>query len=150
MARILVMQGDALEGRQLCAMLRRCGHVVMLCRNGSEALVALDIDPFDLLIADMFVRSPDGLSPDGGLLLISRVRSARRSGNGARTPADVPIIALTGAVRYPHQEHFINAARRVGADMVMPKPFPLDHLGAAVDTLLTERTPPADMPRDHP
>jgi len=141
MPRILVMEDDATDAGQYSATLRRSGHSVRLCRNGTEALEILQVDRFDLLIADMFVQSGETLAPDGGLLLISRVRNSGRSG-AVGTPSTVPIIALASAMRYPHQEHFVDAARRMGATAVLPKPFLLDQFTTVVRELLTDALRP--------
>jgi two-component system response regulator AtoC len=122
-------------------------HVVLLAEDDDEmrALIALRLhrDGYDV------VESADGLS------LLSRLTSARE--NIERMPSlivtdvnlpgasglsalravgelgwNVPVLLMTAF----GTEETLNVAARLGADMVLHKPFDLDHLSMAVRCLL--------------
>lgn len=60
--RILVLDDEALHVRALCDTLRTQGYVVTGFTDAAEALVALRLEPFELLLADLMMPGTDGIS----------------------------------------------------------------------------------------
>ena len=111
------------------------GYEVTICRVGSEALFHLMSKEFDLLIADMHVKTDRQIVPDGGLQLIGRLRqsaSLELAGNNAK----LPIIAISGSVSLPGQRHLLDTAKSIGATDVLAKPFSAESLTTMVAELL--------------
>lgn len=107
MARILVVDDDALVLEALRSVLLSAAHDVVAADDGVRALKAFRSEAFDLVITDIVM-------PDGeGLDLIRSLVALR--------PA-VPIIAMSGS---PHAVtgRYLEMATLLGAQRVLPKPF---------------------------
>lgn len=114
---ILVVDDDHLIRRALTHILTQLGHVVFLAENGKEALDAMRVRTFDLLITDLFMPEMDGCL----LAYVARRMSIR-----------TPIILITG--NDPH-----DVLPRVGhapIDHIMFKPFGLAELKKVIDKFL--------------
>ncbi|MAM60783.1 response regulator [Maritimibacter sp. UBA3975] len=139
MAHILIMDDDPDFGFLLEHSLRRQDHRVVVVARGSAAIDILETQDVDLLITDIYVRDLGQPVADGGILLINRIR---RPGPDSRlrAPTDLPIIAISGATGFSGQEHMLDLARHMGADVTLSKPFPPDTLNAEVERLLAPDT----------
>ena len=141
MADILVMEDDELQAAVFERALRGEGHIVDLTASASEALACLADRSYDLLITDIYVRNSSGLTPDGGILLIGKVRNAR-FGVDPSLPkhlASIPIIAITGAGATSYSRiDPLESARDLGADFVLRKPLDLDELALSVRHALSQ------------
>jgi DNA-binding NtrC family response regulator len=124
-ARHVFVADDDVEMRQLLVtVLRREGYEVSEASGGSELLEALRASehrPPDLVISD--VEMPRG----NGLRVLASVR---------RSHPEVPVVLIT-AFGSPevHRE-----ADRLGAAMVLDKPFRFDALREIVQNLMSRRT----------
>ena len=114
-SRIAIVDDEAGQRHLIDQALRRAGFETVLCRNGEEALAA--IDRCDLMLLD--VRMP-GLS---GLEVLERVKRDR--------PA-LPVILLTAFIDVRDAVSAIKG----GALDYLEKPVDLDELVAAVDDAL--------------
>ena len=90
--------------------------------DGAEALLRLMSDPFGLVLMDWYMPDING----AGLL---RVLRDPRFGPAYRTP----VILMTG---YPSDANMAQA-RSLGISEILPKPFSVDHLSAALGRVLT-------------
>lgn len=135
MARIMVMEDDAVQAGLLRDALAEVGHRVEIAKNGTDALQRLKAENFDLLIADILVKDDYGYVADGGILLIGRLRSAGAH-PAHRKLATMPIIAISGAMMYTEMMPAASMADSIGADECMAKPITLDDLYLTVDNLL--------------
>ena len=61
MASILLAEDDDSLRVFLAKALGRAGHIVTSCRDGNEALEALESEPYDLLLADIVMPGLDGI-----------------------------------------------------------------------------------------
>ncbi|MFE1600592.1 response regulator [Methylobacterium sp. ID0610] len=113
-ARILVVDDDPQVRHVTASFLSGFGHDAIEVPGAEAALVRLEAEPFDLVVADLAMPGMSGLD------LADVVRE--------RWPA-LPFLIVTG-----HAE----AARIPHAYSVLEKPFPSTELGARVATLLTE------------
>ena len=114
MAHILIVDDE--EGlRALCATyLQRRGYAVKTCADGEDAWVELSSAslPYDLLITDNAMPRLDGAE------LIERIRAAKMP---------IRILSISGSQVPEHSRPIVP-----DVDGVVPKPFTIQALGAAV------------------
>lgn len=102
--RLLVVEDDAEIADGLTGALRRSGHAVDCVHRGGEALVALDMHTYDLVVLDLGLPDQDGL----GVLKTLR---------GRRDQTPVLVLTARDALRARVQ------GLDLGADDYMLKPF---------------------------
>lgn len=136
MATILIME-DQLELAEAWAeLLKMDQHGVLICASGSEALATAQARRVDLVIADIFVRHGGALVPDGGILLIGRLR-ALEIVDDKPWLRRLPIIAVSGGGMIEDRGDPLQTAQMVGADLVLRKPVEGAVLRAVVNDLLS-------------
>jgi DNA-binding response OmpR family regulator len=116
MARILIIDDDPNTRLLLEYTLKPAGHETIAAGDGKEGLNHFLSRPVDLVITDLYMPEQDGLET------ITQLRKL----SGA-----VPIIAVSG--RTPP---LLPAARALGANEILQKPFSSDELLAFVQKLL--------------
>ncbi len=120
--RVLVIDDEAPIRSALEDMLVDEGHEVRTAADGRQGLEILTCWRPDVILLDLSMPVMGGVAfREAQLGLSEDLR-------------DVPVIALTGA-RDPDEQ-----AWQVGAVAVLPKPFDLDDLEAAVDEALGTTT----------
>ena len=120
MASILLAEDDASLRTFLSKALGRAGHLVTSCEDGVEALAALELRDFDLLLADIVMPGIDG------------IELAQRA--TAHLP-DIKVLFITGFAAVA-----LNA-QKTGANRdakILSKPFHLRDLVNEVDRILKE------------
>ena len=122
MARILVIDDDALLRRVIRVALEAAGYEVIEAGDGTAALRVYREQGADLLLVDLFIPEPDGLEV---------IRTVRAEAPGAK------IIAMSGGGSL--KLDLLAAAAAFGASRTLWKPFVPDVLLAAVRELLGER-----------
>ena len=124
MAKVLVIDDDPGMRQAVRRILERGGHDSVEAVNGQDGIDALIRSQFDLVITDLFMPDQDGITG------IQRVREL---------DAVIPIIAISGA---GGMERFspLDDAKTMGADLAIAKPFTVEGLLAAVETLLSRGT----------
>lgn len=118
---ILLVDDDLQVLDVLSEMLRLEGHNVVTAVNGNAALERMKADPFDLVIADIIMPEKEGLE------IISDIRKRH---------AALPIIAISGGGRIGPDD-YLEAARHIGANATLAKPFARNEFISVVDSLLT-------------
>jgi|TARA_B100001964_G_C14239470_1_gene604220 CheY-like chemotaxis protein len=58
---------------------------------------------------------------------------------------DIKVIAISGGFKGGHKENALEAARRIGADLALDKPFSEEELIAGVDNMFAERANPSQL-----
>ncbi|MHB8484818.1 MAG: PAS domain S-box protein [Candidatus Acidiferrales bacterium] len=120
--RILLAE-DNLVNRQLAKrLLEKRGYMVVIARNGIEALAAVEREEIDMVLMDVQMPEMDGLEA------IRAIRS-----NEKISKRHLPIISLTAHVMKGDREKCIEA----GADDYIPKPIHAPTLFAAIERLRT-------------
>jgi len=125
---ILVVEDDDEMRRLIARSLERAGYCVETARNGTEAVGWLGL------------RAPEGSLENVPALIVSDIRLPDFSGLDLLEVMvcaleDVPMILITG---FPSRETYA-LAFELGAVRVLEKPFDLDALCAAVNSVLSER-----------
>ena len=116
MARILVVDDDALVLRSLKFRLEREGYAVAIAETGDEALAFARRDPPDLIVLDIGLPDRDGLD-------VARI---------IQHEINVPIIFLTGRGR----ETDVVVGLELGAEDYVTKPFRMRELLARIRVVL--------------
>ncbi len=119
--KILVAEDDFASALVLEKALVKEGYEVVVCQNGAIAKERLEKEPCDLLLTDWMMPELDGL----GL-----IRWARKEMN------PVPAIAMLTVITNPEARAHAYLA---GADEFIGKPYVLDDLLSAVETLLARK-----------
>jgi len=104
--KILLVEDDAALLEILGSILQSEGHTVRSCLSAHEALLALEVEPFDLIIADFKMPRTDGLK------LLETVKMQR---------PDLHFILISAFAR----DDTFEQAMRLGADACLHKPFRL-------------------------
>lgn len=123
MWRCLVVEDDADNARYIANGFRALGHVIVICRDGTEALGRATTEQWDLIILDrMLPNDVDGLS------ILSTLR-----GLGKKTPVLVlsALSALDERVR----------GLKAGGDDYLTKPFAFSELAARAEALVRRSRP---------
>jgi DNA-binding NtrC family response regulator len=116
MVRILVVDDDALVRETIRIALQGAQHTVFDAADGQVALQILGREPIDLVISDILMPEIDGI---GLILAIHKQHPATR------------VICISGGDR-TGQIDYLELAAKLGAQMVLPKPFTPKQLLAAV------------------
>ncbi|MHB8526941.1 MAG: response regulator [Candidatus Acidiferrales bacterium] len=116
--RVLLAE-DNLVNRQLAArLLEKQDHVVIVAKNGIEAVAAVEHEEFDIVLMDVQMPEMDGLEA------IRVIRESEKvSGR------HLPIISITAHVMKGDREKCLEA----GADDYVPKPLKPVELFAAIE-----------------
>ncbi|MEM6407514.1 MAG: response regulator [Pseudomonadota bacterium] len=135
MAHILVLEDDVELAFALTDLLAGQGHEVSWARGAAEAFGVLRQHSIDLVLSDIYIYQNDEIVTDGGISLIGAMRSPILADGS--TLRSIPIIAMSGAVKYQGQKAILNVARSLGAHEVLAKPFSDEQLLAVVEKLLS-------------
>jgi DNA-binding NtrC family response regulator len=120
MARILVIDDDALIRHQARRILESRGHAVEVAEGGAAGMAHIQAQTPDLVITDIFMPGQDGMET---LLLLHK------------TCPGVKVIAMSGGDG-SGLLNLLDDAEVLGALRTIPKPFTPAELMAVVDSVL--------------
>lgn len=120
MARILIIDDDASVRLTLRSTLEAVGHVVTEAADGSEGIEQFIAESSELVITDILMPNKEGLET------IMNLRKIKRN---------LRIVAISGGGRIKAVD-FLEAAKDLGADAVLKKPFHMADLLNVVDSCL--------------
>ncbi|MGE3335986.1 MAG: response regulator [Rhodospirillaceae bacterium] len=123
MAKILLIEDDALVADAVQTVLRKAGYTVVTIPNGAVALAKLEGERPDLILTDILMPEKEG---------IETIRDIR-----ARDQ-QVPIVVYSGGGMMKNFE-FLNMAVKLGANDALRKPFANEELLAVVKRALENR-----------
>ncbi|MCD4750789.1 MAG: response regulator [Thermoanaerobaculales bacterium] len=129
MVQILVIDDDDVIRASLCEMLRLSGFEVRTAENGHVGMNLFAQAPADLVITDIVMPEKEGLET------IVELR---------RLCPKVKIIAISGGLTGP-AKGYLAAARGLGADRVLSKPFTLQDLLKLMKELLGQKVEEGSM-----
>src|SRR5690349_16386005 len=121
---ILVVEDDPDACELLRGILEQSGANVVAVNSEESALAAYRLNPPDIILSDMRLRSSDGFA------LIAAIREYNKEYRGF-----TPAIALTG-FQYPGDEE---RARAAGFDAYIHKPFDPQYVLDTITRLLREQ-----------
>jgi DNA-binding response OmpR family regulator len=119
--RLLLVEDDPMIGESVRQGLRQDGFAVDWVQDGRAAEVALETEPYDLVLLDL------GLPRLGGLDLLRGLRARKK---------DVPVVIITARDAVPDRVSGLDA----GADDYVVKPFDLDELAARIRAVARRRS----------
>lgn len=122
MARVLLIDDDEFFRSMVSAVLRSTGHEVVEAADGPQGLDRHRVGGFNLVITDLIMPEKEGIE--------TIVELCRRE-------PSLPIIAMSGSGRFSPQG-YLDVAAKVGARLVLAKPFSTSELLAVVDRLLAD------------
>ena len=120
MSRILLLDDDQSVRSVLRRALEWAGHEVIEAADGRAGLKHISESPFDLVITDIIMPNVEGIE------FILQLR---------RSAPDLKVIAMSGGGRMAPAS-YLEMARVGGAAKVLAKPFAIEELLAAVETVL--------------
>jgi len=134
--RILLAEDSLVNQKLAIGLLKRRGHAVVVANNGKEAVAALELQKFDLVIMDVQMPEMDGLEAT----IAIRAREKQ-------TGAHVPIIAMTAHAMKGDRERCLEA----GMDHYVSKPIRARLLFEVIDEVvggspLLDITPEPPLP----
>lgn len=103
-----LIEDNGLVRESLAFTLRDHGFVVEEASDGGVGLALALARDFDIVLTDLDVPSVHGLA------IIEQLRAAK---------PNLPVIAFTGATFSAAEGSMIENAKRLGADVCLPKPF---------------------------
>ncbi|WP_094228694.1 response regulator [Methanolobus psychrotolerans] len=112
--KILLAEDSIINQKVAQSMLKKLGFHVDTVANGTEAIKALEIHPYDMVLMDVQMPGIDGL--EAARLI--------RSPDSAVLNRSIPIIAMTAHVMAGDREYFIEA----GMDDYISKPVSFESL----------------------
>jgi DNA-binding response OmpR family regulator len=118
---ILIIEDEECVREMLVVVLTREGYKPWSAENAERARELFQRHDTSLIITDIFMPGTDGLE------LISEFKTLYPS---------LPIIAISGGSP-SGAGGYLSAARQLGADIALPKPFRPREIRAAVDTLIS-------------
>lgn len=122
MARILIVEDDPINAEVAAVICRANRHLVTVVENGVLALLALDAQPFDLILTDVVMPRMDGIT----------MSTLIRSSNAPY--ANLPIIGMTALASEGDTRQMLEA----GMDRVVVKPFRNRVLARVLEEALRE------------
>ena len=123
MAKVLVVDDEAMVRGALRRMLTNMGHQAWDVADGVEALQLLDAVRFDLVISDVYMAAVDGME------LLVRIQQRGHQ---------VPVVMISGGAFLPSDE-VLAMARSCGAVATLDKPFTPGQLRETIEPLLKVR-----------
>src|SRR5665213_1761483 len=114
---ILLVDDDLSLLEVVKTLLESKGHPVTAVVDGTQALAALEKGSFNLVLTDVFFPGRDGVE-----VIIERSKS---------NPA-TRIIAMSGSGKFS-SDHYLLLVKKLGADLILKKPFGAAELFAAID-----------------
>jgi len=130
--RILLVEDNDINREIARAVLEAGGYRVDVVADGAEAVTAVQIRDYNIVLMDIQMPGMDG---------VTATRHIRALNHRA---ANVPIIAMTASVLPQQVSSFFNA----GMNGHVGKPFKRDELYSAVERWALRSTPEADTPQD--
>jgi len=118
--RVLLAEDNAVNALLASVLLRKVGHHVTHVVTGRQALDALALHQFDLVLMDMQMPDMDGLEATAEIR-----RSEARSGR------HIPIVAFTAHAMAEDRKRFLDG----GADGYLTKPFTPEQLHAVIASM---------------
>ena len=114
--RVLVAEDSVVNQKLAVAMLHKLGHEVVLANHGKEALAAIEVQEFDVVLMDIQMPEMDGFET------VRRLRNSEIDGR-------IPVIALTANAMRGDRD----ACMEAGMDSYLSKPIRLQKLADVIN-----------------
>jgi len=118
------------DSKTICMLLARelseCGFICNTAACMEDALESEEIVGLDLVITDIFMPGIGGIS---GIQIIRK------------NWPNIKIVAISGGWNSSDGSNALSAAKQIGADAVLKKPFDMAILGTTIDKILRDKQP---------
>jgi CheY-like chemotaxis protein/HPt (histidine-containing phosphotransfer) domain-containing protein len=121
--KILLAEDSLVNQKLAVGLLERWGHQIRTANNGQEALAALEVEKFDLVLMDVQMPELDGLEA-------TRMIRSREQRSGGH----LPIVAMTAHAMRGDREACLSA----GMDGYVAKPVRMQELYDVLESLFAE------------
>ncbi|MEQ8443170.1 MAG: response regulator [Alphaproteobacteria bacterium] len=118
---ILVVEDDPDTKEIISRVLLRRGYQVTIAPEMESGLSIVTHGHFKCVVSDIFMKGM------GGIEGIHKIRTLF---------PDIKILAISAGYSQMSSDATLRAAEKIGADMVLPKPFQINDLADAVDALM--------------
>ncbi|OGB88247.1 MAG: hypothetical protein A3G35_00310 [candidate division NC10 bacterium RIFCSPLOWO2_12_FULL_66_18] len=115
MAKILVVDDEALLRAMLRDALEEAGYAVVLAENGRDGIASAKADRPDCILLDVMMPGLDGYQTCAAIKADPDL-------------ADIPVLLISATTDL----RVIDRAEQVGAAEVLPKPLPMEQLQQAL------------------
>ena len=115
MAKILVVDDEALLRAMLRDALEEAGYAVVLAENGRDGIASAKADRPDCILLDVMMPGLDGYQTCAAIRADPDL-------------ADIPVLLISATTDL----RVIDRAEQVGAAEVLPKPLPMEQLQQAL------------------
>ena len=122
MAKVLIIDDDALIRRLIARTLVGAGHEVIEAMDGEEGLKLFRAEQPSLVVTDILMPGQEGITT----ILALRQEQPK-----------IAIIAISGGGQ-GYGMNYLDYARKLGADAALPKPFRPAELIEVVNNLLSD------------
>ncbi len=129
---ILLAEDNPVNQRVASGMLEKRGHTVMTVENGLEALQAVQVQRFDLVLMDLQMPEMDGFAATSAIRALEKVSGTH-----------LPIVAMTARAMKGDRECCLQA----GMDGYVAKPINPKELIATIESLVCETPSDTREPR---
>lgn len=119
MAKILVVDDEALLRAMLRDALEEAGYAVVLAENGRDGIASAKADRPDCILLDVMMPGLDGYETCAAIKADPDL-------------ADIPVLLISATADL----RVIDRAEKVGATEVLPKPVPMEQLQQALSLAL--------------
>ncbi|MDB5361037.1 MAG: two-component response regulator [Rhodospirillales bacterium] len=126
MPRIMVIDDDPTMLTFISGLLEASCHSVVVAQDGRAGIKAFETDRFDLVITDIVMPEQEGIATIGALRRLSPT---------------VPIVAISASRTVGRYGDYLHAAKLLGANVALAKPFTADALMEIVGRLLASPGP---------
>ncbi|MEM9430063.1 MAG: response regulator [Pseudomonadota bacterium] len=135
---VLIFEDDLALRAQLTTLLSCEGHDVAGTADFEDAKDLISRGDIDLLIADLhIIGSETGRVVRGGIQLIRWLRSCKKAGEPF---GHIPVLAISGANLRAGNPYALPAAKLLGANELLEKPFSNEQIAFAVSRLADAQT----------
>ena len=122
--RVLLAEDNLINQRLVAMLLRFMGHQIDVVDDGQQALNALEIKPYDVVLMDVMMPNLDGVSA------LRRILADARAGK--KRP---PVIMVTAHAAASDREQLLKA----GASGYVPKPVAAEVLKAEIERVIASQ-----------
>lgn len=126
MAKILVVEDNAVNMKLACILLKKAGHIALCATDAETGLTLARTDQPNLILMDIQLPGMDGLAATALLKQDPATRS-------------IPVIALTAMAMKADQEK----SKLAGCDAHIAKPLSYRQLFSVIDQLLANTAVPS-------
>lgn len=121
---ILVVDDDLDVAESICLVLANAGFHPVRAVDGDDALARMQSERFDVVLTDLFMPDVDGTE------IIEAAKKCR---------PEPLIVAVSGGTKLHHSTDALGRAERLGAAVLLEKPFTARELVACASTPRPDR-----------